>query len=310
MLVANAKPSPLVQLVADYEADSRARGLSPKTIKYGLGWPLREIFLPWCADNGITSVEQLTNRVCNDFSAHLHEHGGKKGKLKPASIWSYSKAVRRFMSWAKGEGETVTGQVKLNKIPQVMLDVLSTREITQLEDTAATERDKLIIRLLADTGMRRAELVATTTRDLIEQGGKTYVIVHGKGRRDRQVPVQPSLARRMRKYIGSRPKDVDSTQVFLGLKRRPDGTVQPITPSGITQMVGGLGERALGHAVHPHQLRHSFITEMRRKHMDPIVVAQIVGHTSLQMIMRVYDHMTPGDTHEALMRVLLNEDDD
>jgi integrase len=307
-VVPSTRPSPLVQLVDDYLADVRARGLSPKTIKYGVGWPLHEIFLPWAADNDISSIDQLDNRTCNRFSAHLQEHGGKKGALKPASIWTYSKAVRRFLSWAKQEGETVTGEVKLNKLPQVILEILSPKEITQMEDAAATERDKLIIRVLADSGMRRAELVAITTRDLIEQSGKQYIIVHGKGQRDRQVPIQPSLARRLRKYIASRPKDVDSTQVFLGLRRRPDGTIQPITPSGITQMINVLGERALGRQAHPHQLRHSFITEMRRRHMDPILVAQIVGHTSLQMIMRVYDHMTPEDSHDALMKALRTDD--
>lgn len=303
-VVPSATPSPLVRLVEDYLGDVRARGLSPKTIRYGIGWPLHEIFLPWCADNGINSVEQLDNRTCNQFSAHLHEHGGKKGALKPASIWTYSKSVRRFLAWAKGEGEKVGGEVKLPKLPQVMLEILSTNEITELEDAAASERDKLIVRVLADGGMRREELSRITTKDLLEEGGKSYLLIHGKGGRDRKVPVAPSVARRLRKYISSRPKDVDSTQVFLGLKRRPDGTIRPLTPSGITQMVGALGERALGKPVHPHQLRHSFITEMRRKRVDPILVAQIVGHTSLQMIMKVYDHMTPADAHDELMRAL------
>jgi integrase len=308
-----ASPSPLVRLVEDYLADVRARGLSPKTIKYGIGWPLREIFLPWAADNGIASVEQLDNRTCNRFSAYLQEHGGKKGALKPASIWTYSKSVRRFLAWAKQEGEKVTGEVKLPKLDQVLQETLSKQEVNQLEDAAASERDKLIVRLLADGGMRREELVKITTKDLLEQGGKFYLLIHGKGggraaKRDRQVPLSPSLARRLRKYIAGRPKDVDSTQVFLGLKRRPDGTIQPLTPSGITQAITALGERALGKRVHPHQRRHSFITEMRRRRMDPVLVAQIVGHTSLQMIMRIYDHLTPADAHEALMRALRADD--
>src|SRR5579859_700304 len=303
-VVQSSGPSPLVRLVDDYLADARARGLSPKTIKYGIGWPLREVFLPWCADNDITSVEQLDNRTCNRFSAYLQEHGGKQGALKPASIWTYSKSVRRFLAWAASEGEKVTGDVKLPKLPKVILETLSAKEINQLEDGAATERDKLIVRVLADGGMRREELTSITTKDLLEQGGKTYLLIHGKGRRDRMVPVSPSVARRLRRYIAARPKDVDSSQVFMGLRRRPDGTIQPLTPSGVTQMVSALGERVLGKQVHPHEFRHSFITEMRRKRVYPVLVAQLVGHTGLAMIMRVYDHLTPADAHDELMRAL------
>jgi integrase len=300
--------SPLAALVEDYLADVRARGLSPKTIKYGIGWPLREIFLPWCEANGITSVEQLDNRTCNRFSAHLQEVGGKHGALAPASVWTYSKSARRFLIWAKGQGEKVTGEVKLNKLPQKMHEILSRAEVAQLEDAASTERDKVIIRLLFESGMRREELVKLTTRDLIEPGSKPHVLIHGKGGRDREVPVSPALARRLRKYIVNRPKDATSAQIFLGLKRRPDGTIQPITPSGITQMVTALGERVLEKQLGPHTLRHSMIAEMRRKRVDPILLAQWVGHSSLTMIMRIYNTMAPGDSHDALMEALRADD--
>ena len=53
---------------------------------------------------------------------------------------------------------------------------------------------------------------------------------------------------------------------------------------------------------------HSNHTEMRHRHMDPILVAQIVGHASPAMIMRVFDHVTPSDAHEALMRSLAADD--
>jgi integrase/recombinase XerD len=308
-VVPASRPSPLVQLVEDCLADMKARGLSPKTIKNSVGWPLREIFLPWAADNGISSVGQLDNRTCNQFSAYLHEHGGKKGALATASIWTYSKAVRRFLEWAKAEGEKVAGEVKLPKLDELERDVLTTKEMGQLEDAAVSERDKLIIRVLADGGMRREELAKVTTKDLYEESGKNYLVIHGKGggavaRRDRKVPVSPRVARRLRRYIAGRPHDADSPQLFLGLRRRPDGSIQPLTPSGITQMVAALGERTLDKQIGPHTLRHSFITEMRRKRVDPILVAQIVGHRSLRMIQKVYDHMTPADAHDELMRAL------
>src|ERR1700682_3519059 len=112
-VVPSPRPSALVALVDDYLNDVRARSnVSPKTIRYGIGWPLKEIFLPWCESEGISSLEQLDNRTCNRFSAHLQDHGGKKGKLKPASIWTYSKVVRTFLSWAKADRQELIGSVK------------------------------------------------------------------------------------------------------------------------------------------------------------------------------------------------------
>ncbi len=310
-VVPTTKPSPLERLVEDYCADARARGLSPKSIKYGVAWPLREIFLPWAADNGITAVEQLDNRTCNQFSAHLQEHGGKQGQLKPASIWSYSKAVRRFMSWAEQEGERVPGQVKLNKLPRREVEVLTAREIEALENTAATERDKVIVQVLAQTGIRRAELVGLTDRDLVEQGGRSFLRIHGKGGRDRRVPLSPALARRLRKLIAGRPKDADTDRVFVALRKRPGAhSIEPLTESGITQMILGVGEKAgIERRVHPHMLRHTFATIALRRGMDSLMVAEVMGHSSLQMLSRVYSHTTPTDAHVALMKVLVAEDE-
>ena len=80
-------------------ADARAAGLAPTTIKYGYGFPLRQIFLPWAASTGIDSLEQLTSRVLNQYAIYLEDVGGKKGQLKVASRWTYMKALRRFLAW-------------------------------------------------------------------------------------------------------------------------------------------------------------------------------------------------------------------
>jgi integrase/recombinase XerD len=309
-LVPSAKPSPLVRLVDDYLMEARAKGLSPKSIKYATGWPLKEIFLPWCADNDIASVEQMDNRTCNQFSVHLAEHGGKTGKpLAQASIATYAKSVRRFLAWATEQGEKVPGTVKLPKMPARIVEVLTTSEVERLESAATSERDKLIIQLFAQTGLRRGELVGIATKDLLDEGGKTYLRIHGKGGKDRKVGLHPTMARRLRRYIGSRPKDAGTDRIFLALKHRPDGTLEPISESGITQMVSALGERAgINRPVFPHMIRHTAATMMLRRGMDSLLVAQVLGHSGLQMLQRHYSHTTASDAHAALMAVLVAED--
>jgi len=73
-------------------------------------------------------------------------------------------------------------------------------------------------------------------------------------------------------------------------------------------MIRDLGERAgSGKRVHPHLFRHSAATYMLQRGMNPLLVAQVLGHSSLAMIQRVYAHLTPTDAHQALMQVLRAE---
>ena len=88
-----------------------------------------------------------------------------------------------------------------------------------MEDAAQTERDKLVVRTLADTGIRVGELVALRLFDVQVQGRNQYLKIQGKGSRERLVPLPPALYRRLRRYADrSRPADTHSDRLFLGLR--------------------------------------------------------------------------------------------
>src|SRR5262249_44801950 len=122
----------------------------------------------------IGDVEQLTRPALSGLSAQLLEEGGKSGRpLSRHTIASYLRSINVFLSWAEAEGESVAGRAKAPKSSKRIIDVLSRDEVQAMEDAATTERDKLIIRLLADTGIRVGELVRLTLDDLIERD-RTY----------------------------------------------------------------------------------------------------------------------------------------
>ena len=93
----------------------------------------------------------------------------------------------------------------------------------------------------------------------------------------------------------------------IRLRRSPDGDYEPITPSGVGQLFHVLG-RKVGVRAYPHLLRHSFATFALQQGMNPITLAQILGHESLVMIQRVYSHLSPMDTYEALLKALTLRD--
>jgi len=76
-------------------------------------------------------------------------------------------------------------------------------------------------------------------------------------------------------------------------------------------MVRDLAERAgLRQHVTPHVVRHSAATWMLRRGMNCLLVAQVLGHSSLEMITKVYCHLTPTDAHRELMAALRADRDD
>ncbi len=300
------------RLVADYLQDRRAGGASGKTVSI-YGDALGGVLLPFCAQREVTEPAQLSNRVLNDLSVGLLDGTlSRRGRpLSKATVHSYMRAVNTFVAWANAEaGEAIGAKAKLPTMGRAVLDVLSREEVTAMEDAATSERDKLIVRTLFETGMRLGELLALKGDDLQTTGGRAVLLVrHGKGDRGRLVPLSPTLARRLRRYADHTRREARSDRLFLGLRRRAaTGEFEPLTLSGAEQMIRNLAVVAgISKRVYPHLLRHSMATDFLRRGGNPLLLQQILGHTSLAMITQTYQHLTFGDAHDELMRVLLGD---
>lgn len=120
----------------------------------------------------------------------------------------------------------------------------------------------------------------------------------------------PRLYRRLEKFAQrSRPRDPQTDRLFLSLRRRPGGSYEPLTPSGVAQLLQSLTELAgIRKRVYPHLFRHSFATEMLRRGMNPVQLKEILGHSDLTMISNVYSHLEPQDAYDAMAKALLADD--
>jgi integrase len=102
----------------------------------------------------------------------------------------YMSAINRFLKWCSEEGELgarIRGPEP--RAERRVLDVLSREEIQRIEDAAVSERDTLIVRVLADTGIRVGELRRLRATDLVSQGRERYLRTRGKGANERLVPM-------------------------------------------------------------------------------------------------------------------------
>src|SRR2546427_3761946 len=302
----------LEQLIEDYLAHCLSGGRKRNTVENAYGYPLRHVFLPWCQRAGVTEPSQLSRRTIERYQGQLLEEGGARGPLSPATVHSYVRVVNQMLEWARDPESGVDaavpdGKVKLPKLGRPVKDILSRDEIEHLEDTASAERDKLIIRVLGETGVRVGELVKLRTDDLVTRERKNFLHVRRKGDLDRLVPViDPALWRRLQRFIRGRPIDASGDRLFLGLKRRAGHEeLMPLTESGVQQMLRTTAQAAgLKKRVHPHLFRYSAATWMRTKHVDPLTIARVMGWTSLRMLQRIYDQATPEDDFQALTSLL------
>ncbi len=107
--------------------------------------------------------------------------------------------------------------------------MLSRHEMQRIEELASRERDKLIVRILADTGIRLGELLGLRPASVIDRDGRHYLHVSGKGQRDRLVPITPILHERLARYVVvTGPIHSGSDILFLAARRSHAGRFEPL----------------------------------------------------------------------------------
>jgi len=149
-----------------------------------------------------------------------------------------------------------------------------------------TVRDRLIIELFYQTGMRRSELIGLQDKDVDTASG--FVKVTGKRNKQRLIPFGDALGRMVNDYLALRSEVVPGpTTHFLV---RPDGA--PLYP----QLVYRIIHTKLTHAAtltksSPHVLRHTFATTLLNEGAELNAVKELLGHSSLAAT-EVYTHTT------------------
>jgi len=303
-LAAVSRHSPLQLLVEDYLAHCAARGLSPRTIDKCYGYALRVVFLSWCADNDITALEQLDGRTVDRFTSSLLQRRPRGHAISKHTVHSYVRPVRQLLTWATHVGEDVKAKPQLPRLPKPLHEVLSRDEIVSMENALPSERNKLIIRIFGDCGLRLRELTFLTPNDIVRSARQAHFRILGKGDRMREVPIPPLVLRRVERLISGRPLDRSEDRIFLTLRRSPLGEYDGLTGNGVYQVVMDAVARAgITKHVYPHLLRHSWMTEMLRQGMNPLQLSLIAG-TSLPVIMEHYTHLTREDAYSSMIGAL------
>ncbi|WP_262774399.1 tyrosine-type recombinase/integrase [Brevibacterium permense] len=172
---------------------------------------------------------------------------------------------RKFWGWALESGYVMVDASEA--LPKVRAGVANPRPCPDNAYKAALisarPRERLMLRLSAEMGLRRAEVAHIHARDIEDDLGGWSLIVHGKGAKDRTVPLPAGLAREL----------IDACGTGYAFPGNDAGHLSP-------RWVGKLITRLLPEFVTMHALRHRFASRAWREGIDVFVIQSILGHAS------------------------------
>lgn len=198
--------------------------------------------------------------------------------------------LRLFINWCLAEGELDADPMVNTKrptVPEVPAAMLTPEQVRALIDDCPTNslidlRDRAILLLFADTGMRLNTLSGITTDalDLRER----VVTVTAKGRRTIVVPYGANVARALDRYLRARRRTraADTRWLWVSLT----GSTGRLTGVGIHRMLQRRGARVGVPGLHAHMFRHTFADAWLRAGGEETDLMEIAGWRSRQMLTR------------------------
>lgn len=281
----------------------RADGLKPITLRW-----YRAMLTPVAAALAGLPVDQVTTNHLRAYVVKLRERHAyqdapqrreKEAGLTAASLQSHHRALSRFFGWCKDEyalASSPMDRIRLPKTPRREPKAIDLADLKRLLDATGDDRagirDRAILLFLADTGCRVGGLLGLRLDDLQIDG---RAIVHEKGDKTRVVPFTRFTAQMIRAWLAVRPPQ--ATTLFCGLSDQHYAT--PLTYAGVYQILLRLKRKAgITGRVNPHSFRHGFAREYLINGGDLATLAQLMGHTNVQVTASYYAIFTMRELQE------------
>ncbi|WP_230678514.1 tyrosine recombinase XerC [Lacticaseibacillus zhaodongensis] len=157
-------------------------------------------------------------------------------------------------------------------------------------DDALTVRNRAILEVLYDTGIRVSECVNLTLEQI--DFNTQSMLIHGKGDKDRYVVFGDSCQAALKRYLNSARKELGGIKSLVEPHVFLNQHGHPLTARGVEYILDQVIKQTnLTSSIHPHMLRHSFATHMLNHGADLRTVQELLGHASLSTT-QIYTHVT------------------
>ena len=244
----------------------------------------------YLADEGV-GVEHASTNDLERFVGTLLDLG-----IQARSQARIISGVKRFYKFLRQEGYMDADPTELLITPKIgkhLPEVLTTTEIDRMIDAidmskAEGQRNRAIIETLYGCGLRVSELVTLKLSQLYLD--ERYVIIQGKGNKQRMVPISPVAIEQIMLYLEqTRAHQVAQrgSEDILFLNRRGAMLTRQMIFHIVKQLCALAGVRK---SISPHTLRHSFATHLLEGGANLRAIQQMLGHESITTT-EIYVHI-------------------
>ena len=259
--------------------------LAPRSVEVADA-ALRQLSRWILTSTGIEAVAQIRRDDIEDYKVWLARQHGTTGSLSANTHRQRLRTLRAFFEriiewdWPDAPPRNPVLGGDIPKKPEPLPKFLDDRDAARLMAAARASsdpRDRLVVELLARTGMRAGELADLAADAVVRIGQACWLRVPlGKLRNDRYVPLHPDLVQLTARWTASNLAHIRAHRRLAADHRGP------LDRHMICRIVRRVGRRA-GVSVHPHQLRHTLATQAINRGMRLEAIAALLGHRSMEM---------------------------
>ena len=258
--------------------DRKSRNISPGTIHF-YQYKLKK-FWHYCQLNGISQTKQISPGLLRNFLLWLEVEGHNEG-----GRFTFYRAIKTFLRWYQVENDLDDWKNPIDKVkfqvpkdpPLEPANIEAIRAILNTcKPNFTGKRDKAMILMLMDTGLRASELLALDKVNVNPITGAIQVL-HGKGGKFRTAYLGKRARIALRHYLNY----VNENQaLFIGINKERLGY------SGLRMMLQRRAQKANVDYQSPHSFRRYFALEMLRNGVDVFSLQLLMGHADIQVLRR------------------------
>ncbi|MBR1793250.1 MAG: tyrosine-type recombinase/integrase [Bacteroidales bacterium] len=278
----------VLEAIVRYKAYiSNERRMSPETVR-AYGFEVEQ-FGNFLSRRGISDVDEITPREPREWQAICMEDG-----KSPRSVTRMLSALRswtRFLRKNNWLAIDIMAKVSSPRQPQKMPVFFRENEAEHLYDegifpaTFEGHRDRFLLRLLYETGIRRSEAAGITVTSF-DTSARTLKVL-GKRSKERYIPIEEELISALKVYLDARGQiPCQDSRLFVTGKGRPlnGDDIYRI----VKKYMRGL---SCAERISPHVFRHTFATHILNEGGNIDAIKELLGHSSLSST-EVYTHVT------------------
>lgn len=248
------------------------------------------------------SVNAIVTSVCM-----LYDYQERLGVIKGIPVYnSQMQPGRRYKSFLHHINKSKPTRANLIRLkePKRIPKTLSQKQIKHLIDACDRCRDKFLLALLYESGMRIGQALGLRHEDIQSWDNLIRIVPrqsNANGARAKtfctyNIDVSKELMSLYTEYLLKEFDEIDSDYVFVNLW---DGVIgRPLRYQAVADLFCRLTKKT-GIDVHPHMFRHTHATELIRSGWDAAHVQKRLGHQQVQTVLNTYTHLTDEDMKKA-----------